>query len=252
MLTEDWTISARNPGADIDHVIYGLTKTGDTPSDKAILMAHGLGCTQHMAAFPEATSKFLQKGYDVIHFEMNGMDSLSRPPASVNLETFADDVTTVASYFRPKYKKLYAVGHSYGGTALILANPEIEAASLWDAAYGLPEDQDWVRDFVAWVDDDHFTPSWNEDITLHRQLLDVEATYTRAKCAELSRVCCFPVQSLLAENFTEETNGESFDTHSPHPASCRKRYNEQDHFFEDDPEAREDMIAQTIAFFEKH
>jgi len=116
-------------------VIYGIITYATNPTDKIVILAHGL--TGHIRAYihMQARKFFAQNGYNVVRFSFYEAKDDARKLKDTTLKIHAEDLNIVCDHFRKSYKNLYCAGHSYGGTTLLLANPKANAFSFWDATF---------------------------------------------------------------------------------------------------------------------
>ncbi len=106
--------------------------------EKAVIIIHGLTGNPHEYIHESAADFFTEKGYDVIRPYLYGGEN-GRALVDCTLETHAQDVNTIVNNIRGKYKKLFLVGHSYGGPTVMIAKPNgITAVSLWDPSFNMP------------------------------------------------------------------------------------------------------------------
>ncbi len=123
--------------------IHGIINKAEG-NKKAIIFCHGLGQNMYDYHFQVAKSFFPEKGYDVIRFDFYTGEEGGRNIKDCTVAVHGKDFDVVLGGFEASYDKIYAVGHSYGGLTLLVANnSKTSAVSLWDSTY---DTADW-KDF---------------------------------------------------------------------------------------------------------
>lgn len=245
MIEQSWQLKARD-GA----LIYGtLNKTRDEAQDRAIVFVHGMTCTPNTHPIPLAVLDALKNGYDVIRFAVHSEHRGARNSHDVTVDHFAEDFLSVCEEFSKKYKTLFAVGHSYGGTGIAIANsPHIKAASLWDPTYDLA-DNSWANDLAEALGEKEYKLFWNNTYIFDKNKEKVASKYDIEKCRELSKNLKHPVQIFLTENYKPAFPDESFHTHCAHAVEYH-RMPEANHFFDNLIHAQE-VVQKTTAWFNR-
>ena len=120
------------------HGILNHAASAQKTPDAAIIIIHGLTGHPNEYLHKRAADFFTAKGYDVIRPYLYGGDN-GRALVDCTLEIHAQDVNTVLANIQGKYKKIFLIGHSYGGPSVMIASPEkITAVSLWDPSFNMP------------------------------------------------------------------------------------------------------------------
>jgi hypothetical protein len=96
---------------------------------------------------------------------------------------------------RFKYRRLFCAGPSYGGLTLLIANPDIDAASFWDSSF-TPGASLWNKELVTHPDGTH-TIGWGMSIQVGEAMVR-EGKALDAKAEELAAVFRAPAQVALA------------------------------------------------------
>ncbi len=114
------------------HIIYG-TLNFKVKSDKLIIFVHGLTGNKNEHIFFNGYKYFNLNGYDTFRFDLYTDSKLGRTLLECTIDTHAEDVSTVLDYFSGKYKKIYLVGHSFGGPSILFSTQKnVEKIVLWD------------------------------------------------------------------------------------------------------------------------
>ena len=131
--------------------IYGLyNQAGDEPSDRLVILLHGLTgfITEYMHI--TAAHRFAAEGYDVLRPAFYSSEEDARRFEDCTLAEHVADLNTILDAYAPAYKEIYICGHSYGGMTAMMANPDITAVSLWDSSL-YPYVDYWERE-TRWSD----------------------------------------------------------------------------------------------------
>lgn len=120
---------------DSEHVLYG--KFQGSPKQPLFIVVHGLPCSMYETLYEMATRWFVKHGYATFRFNLYGWQKDARQLVDSTLESHANDIDTVVSFFRKRgFKKVYVAGHSFGGPSILLSKQQkFDAAVLWDPSY---------------------------------------------------------------------------------------------------------------------
>lgn len=108
---------------------------GDAPSDKAVLIGHGLTGHPNEYLHIAARDYFNERGYDVYRLAFYFHLENNRNLQDCTLEIHGRDLNSMIAHIRPLHKKLYVCGHSYGGLTMVFANPQADAIAFWDTSF---------------------------------------------------------------------------------------------------------------------
>ncbi len=100
-----------------------------------VIFVHGLTGDPNEHQFYNGARYLEQQGFSSFRYYLYD----SRPLRQATLKTHAADFDAVVAYFRKHGKrKIFAVGHSYGGTTILLSkDKDLDGAVLWDPSYKL-------------------------------------------------------------------------------------------------------------------
>ncbi len=115
--------------------IQGTVRPAAQKSDTAIIFVHGLTGHSSEHLFFNAARYFPAKGMDAIRFDLypGGLEGRLLPECTIT--THVGDLNLVLEHFRPKYKKIYLVGHSLGAVTVLSAKVQLcDAICLWAPA----------------------------------------------------------------------------------------------------------------------
>ncbi|PJA45715.1 hypothetical protein CO174_01710 [Candidatus Uhrbacteria bacterium CG_4_9_14_3_um_filter_50_9] len=114
--------------------IYAVRR-GNFKKPVAVLV-HGLSCTMNEHCLFNGSHFLETHGFSTLRFNLYDWHDDARKLHECDFTTYARDVETVVSYLRGKgVKKIFGVGHSFGGVSILYAKPNLfDAISLWDAS----------------------------------------------------------------------------------------------------------------------
>lgn len=122
--------------------IYGTLSTPRKKTDKLVIFVHGFTGHRNAHIFFNGAKYMNAKGAAAFRFDLYNAEKGARHFKDTKISQHGDDITTVVSYFRKKYKKIYVVGHSYGGTSLLFADTsKVNALVFWDASWIDPKEE---------------------------------------------------------------------------------------------------------------
>lgn len=118
-------------------VIVGTLLTAKRKSNALVIFVHGFTGHQNEHIFFNGAKFFAEKGIDTFRFNLYAGEVKGiRRFRDTCISLHGEDVSTVVKHFRKKYKTIYVVGHSYGGTSLLFVEQSlVDGLVFWDAAY---------------------------------------------------------------------------------------------------------------------
>lgn len=119
-------------------MIHGILREEISANKPMVIFVHGLtDCPENLAIY--GCAKFLfDRGFTTLSLYMYDFPKEYRDLYDTTLDDNVRDFNEVVSYLRAKnVKKVFAVGHSYGGMAIIKSSADIDKAVLWDPSHGL-------------------------------------------------------------------------------------------------------------------
>ncbi len=126
--------------------LYGaINRPRENAAGKLLVIAHGLGGFTGEYMHQMAARYFIYHGYDVVRLSFYSPEPDARRLSGTTLAQQVQDLQAVLSHFADGYDKVYVAGHSYGGMTTLIANPDIEAVSLWDSSL-YPYTDFWARE----------------------------------------------------------------------------------------------------------
>ncbi len=182
-------------------VIYGVLTKSPMDTNKVLVLAHGLcgHIAEHMHM--EAKRFFSNNGYDVVRFGFYASPEDARKLEETTLSIHAADLNLVCDHFRPLYQKMFVAGHSYGGLALLIANPQATAFSFWDASF-TPYKGFWQKEAKKLSGTSYYTLGWGA-LTLIGEAMYEEGRQMDALADGYARKVTVPSLVVLAGDNSE-------------------------------------------------
>lgn len=175
-------------------IIYGRLR--GSLNKPLVIFVHGL--TSHMdePLFFNGARFFEKKGFSSFRFNLYDGRKGSRILTQSTLKTHASDLIAVASYLSQKgAKKLFVVGHSYGGPTILLSDLSFyRAAVLWDPSYGFRWKEGKVLRKVPALD--AYVMRWGIEVLLNKEMVRYHNTL---RWESLIENLHFPMKIICAE-----------------------------------------------------
>lgn len=217
----------------------------NAPSQKAVILAHGLTGHLHEHIHFVARDYFLSKGYDVYRMSFYAEREGYRLLTDCTLKIQADDMNAVVAHVKTKHEKLYVCGHSYGGMTILFANPDTTANAFWDSSYR-PWQEFWNTDEVKPCDNrPNYQVNWiGVTQILSKSMYDEAKALSEAGSQILARAIKSPSIVFNAELPNTVILYKDL--------TCEKEYSkiDADHCFTRGQTALE-LVKQTHEWFEK-
>lgn len=134
-----------------------------------IIFVHGL--TGHMDEHPfyNGAQYFYDQGISSLRFNLYDWQKDARKLTNCTLKIHANDLNLVIDYLREKsVKKIFAIGHSYGGPTILLADQsKLDAIVLWDPSYGdIFDNTKYIQELDA------YRIRWGTDILISAKMYE--------------------------------------------------------------------------------
>lgn len=231
--------------------IYGVyNRAGPyAQTDRAVIIAHGLTGHANAATYFVASRLFLLAGYDVFRPSFYDMQPDARKLTECTLQTHAADLLQVCEDVRPRYEKIFVVGHSYGGLTILLARPPAAAYSLWDPSF-VPFPSFWQTDAEKVADLPYYKLNWGPDNLVGQAMYDEAKALTPAISAALAAQVTVPSQVVLAEESIERAAPMALFDALTCEKSCQTVPGSDHNFWRGD--TLEDLLYRTRVWFDAH
>lgn len=172
-------------------------RAGKAPSEKAVIIGHGLAGSPNSYMHIMARDYFNQRGYDVYRMAFYWDGPGYRKLDECTLEIHGQDLNAVVKHVQSEHKKLFVCGHSYGGLTLVFANPDVSALSFWDPSYQ-PWDRFWSKSATLASDGKSYLLSWEYLITIGVGMIDEAKALTREEARNKIEKISIPSQVIVA------------------------------------------------------
>ena len=124
------------------YFIYGDLVKNKKASSKLVIFCHGFTGNRNEHIHFNGAKFFSAKGYDTFRFDFYNGGKNARHFEETSLSQHGGDITTILNYFHKQYKKIYVIGHSFGGTSLLFSNTSFATALVfWDASYVVSQEE---------------------------------------------------------------------------------------------------------------
>ncbi len=194
------------PAEDGKKIFVLVNRAGETPSDKAIVIGHGLTGKPEDYLHMVARDYFNDRGYDVYRLAFYRDETGCRRLHESTLSIHAADLNAVLDHVRGNHKKLYVCGHSLGGLAMVFATPQADAISFWDPSY--QPSRRWLLTSTLSENGQYYERTGRYRYTLGLAMIEEIRTFSREAAQEMCRKISAPSQILIA--------GSSWLSEDPH------------------------------------
>jgi len=118
------------------------------------LFAHGFTLTKHLKSITHINRALAAKGIAVLRFDFTGLAESEGDFADTSFSSNVSDIVSAARFLEDEYEApKILIGHSLGGSAMLIAAREIESARAV-ATIGAPCDPSHIRHIFAGKEDE--------------------------------------------------------------------------------------------------
>lgn len=227
-------------------VIYGrLRGSLDQP---LVVFVHGLGGLMDQHIYYNG-SRFLE-AHNISSFRFNlyGWEKDARKLTDCTLETHSNDLDKVIAHFRNKdVKKIFVVGHSFGGPTILLSkNKGFDGVILWDPSYGYPmsfKGAKYINSLKV------YRTTWNFDVLISKKMIK-ESKTLKEKEEKVIKELDIPIKIINAGNSFLLEGGKRYYELANEPKD-RVIINGADHTFNEDG-VEEKLFKETLEWVKKY
>lgn len=198
--------------------IYGTFAPSTKKLNQLVIFVHGFTGHQHEHIFFNGAKLFSQKGFDTFRFNLyDGDHKDARKFSDTKISLHGEDITTVVKYFRKKYKRIFLVGHSYGGTSLLFIDQSaVDGLVFWDAGY---IDSTDATDHIRYNKClDAYILEWGTEIIAGKKFIAELKNFP--DCGKLIKNIKKPVLFITAGKIAKQ--GEKYYKHANNPKKLIK------------------------------
>lgn len=125
----------------------------DLPADQHpftyAIFAHCFTCNKNLTAIRNISRALTQNGIGVLRFDFTGLGQSEGEFADTNFASNVEDLVTAADFLEENFGKVeLLIGHSFGGTAVLLANCKIDSVKAV-VTIGSPSKPSHVQHLLA-------------------------------------------------------------------------------------------------------
>lgn len=150
------------------YIVHGTLNSAK--SEKLVIFVHGLSGNRNEHIFYNGARFFCDRGFDVFRFDLYSGEKKGRNLSECTLKDHITDTNAVISYFKPGYKKIFLVGHSYGGPAVLKTDISlVSGIVLWDPTSSMIN---WTDEAKYSKELDAYTLSWGSKFIISREMYE--------------------------------------------------------------------------------
>lgn len=227
-------------------VIYGrLRGSQDNP---LVIFVHGLGGRMDQHIYYNG-ARFLEKnGISSFRFNLYAWEKDARKLGECTLETHSYDLDIVVDYFRKNgVKKIFVVGHSFGGPTILLSkNKDFDGIILWDPSFAYPKSFEGAQ----YIDSlDMYKVTWEFDVLIGKDMVE-EGKTLREKEEQAIKEITIPIKIINAGNSWLAEAGKRYFELTKGPKE-RVVIDKASHGFDEDG-VEEKLLQETLSWIQKY
>lgn len=226
------------------HFIYGDLVKSKKASSKLVIFCHGFTGNRNEHIHFNGAKFFSERGYDTFRFDFYNGSKGARHFEDTSISQHGGDITAVLNHFRKKYKSIYLIGHSFGGTSLLFSNTSLaKALVFWDASYVVSEEE--KRFFTKYKIGKEYYIDWGMRIRVGKKF--IEELFHFPDCGELISKINVPVE------FIGTGSGKDSRKYFSHANQPKRSVNITfaDHNFNSD-KAEKKLFEETYAWIKEY
>jgi len=214
-----------------------------------IVFVHGLTGHMNEHLFYNGARYFEKHGFCSFRFNLYSYQPDARKMKQCDLQVHANDLDLIIKYFRrKKIKKIFVVGHSYGGPTILLSkDKDYDGIILWDPTYSpkkLFKKLKLVKELNAYI------MNWEYGIIVSKKMFDRAKTIDGKKTNEMIKKIHVPVKIICAGNRILEKKEKEYYSAVNQPKDFVIIKN-SGHCFNEDG-AEDQLFKQTLFWFKKY
>lgn len=230
--------------------IYGVVNKAiaDKPARKLLVLAHGLTGHYSEYIFMMARDFFTARGYDVVRFDFYSSEPKARSLRDCLLQTHIQDLEQVLAHFREGYDSVFVAGHSYGGMTTLVANPDVNAISLWDSSL-YPYREYWEREARYLPELDCYALYTGINALVGKAMVEESCRYDLEKMRNVAEALKPPAQIIAAAEHVKRPGQKQVFDMLPDPKDYTEVKGAHHDFCEND--TAQILMNKTWEWFER-
>lgn len=222
--------------------IYGILR--GSLHKPLVVFVHGLTGNMNEHQFFNGARYFEKKGFSSFRFDLYSWQKDARKLHNCTLQTHADDMDRVVEYFRRKgVKKIFVVGHSYGGKTILLSHKKgFDGAALWDPSnnfHPLFDKSRYVKSLGGYIKKDESPYA----VLMGKRMVEQEKKFPWKKIKEIH----VPIKIIVAGEGVLIRGGKQYYEAANKPKAFAV-IKDASHYFDEDG-AEERLFQETISWF---
>lgn len=226
--------------------IYGTLR--GSLKNPLVIFVHGFTGYRNEHQFFNGARFFEKKGYSSFRFNLYDWKKDTRKLEECTLSLHGEDLDTVVDYFRSNsVKKIFVVGHSFGGVSVLLSKKKgFDAAVLWDSSGD--KDVKLKAKYIKELDKYYYEGESAYGFTISKEMY--EENNNKLKPSELVKEIHVPIKIIAAGSGVLINEGKQFLQNANNPKSFAIIPGAT-HCFDEDG-AEEMLFEETYQFLKKY
>lgn len=223
--------------------IYGILR--GSLNKPLIIFVHGFTGYKNEHQFFNAARFFEKNGFSTFRFDLYSWKEDARKLEECTLSLHGQDLDIVVEYFRNKVvKKIFVVGHSFGGVSVLLSKKkDFDAVVLWDSSGD--KDIKLKAKYVKEIDKYYYQDDSAYGFTISREMY--EENNNKLKPSELIKEMHIPIKVIIAGAGIMVDEGKKLFENAREPKAIAVIPNAT-HCFDEDG-AEESLFQETYNWF---
>lgn len=224
--------------------IYGTLR--DSLKQPMVIFVHGFTGHKDEHIFFNGARNLEEQGFSSFRFNLYHWEKDSRKLEECTLSLHGEDLDTVVKYFRKKgVKRIFVVGHSFGGlTVLLSKDQDFDGIALWDSSIN-PAEINSAK-FIKELDKYYLEGDDSYGFTIGKDMFEENKAL---KPFELIKIVNAPIKIIVAGAGALIEGGKKYFQLSKEPKAFAIIPKATHNFNEDGTEER--LFKETYAWFNK-
>ena len=226
-------------------VIYGRLR--GPLSQPLVIFVHGLGGIMNQHIYYNGARFLERNGISSFRLNLYGWEKDARNLIECTIDTHSYDLDKVVEYFRKKgVKKIFVVGHSFGGPTILLSKDKnFDGVILWDPSYDTPKS---FEEFEYLPALDMYRVRWGIDVLIGKKMFEAKSKLRDREEKGIQKIAV-PIKIITAGRGFLVWGGKRYYTLANEPKAHVVIKN-ADHLFDEDG-AEEKLFEETIIWIKR-